>query len=185
MRTKFVAASAVTLSSFLFWAPAKADTSGTPAEELAKEFAEMKHEFSATDEELLASFRKYLGVMRATRSVIEEKDFPVPTSEELRDIVSKMGESVQKMENTSMLFAVEALKFLNAEDVDGAKNYLRSTLAHQYSSAVVKNPTSEDLVLVRVRELTENDAVLDRLIQDKLKPQRERNAEPLDSPEIK
>ncbi len=169
--------------SLLLVPHAQSDTKETPHSELETLLVEIKNEFEVSDEELAQGIRKFFKTTKAIQSITKREDLWGPdgySEEDLEKMIRGMSESFQKMENISMIYATDALTFLNANDIEAAKNHLRKNLASQYSTAISKEGAPNDFILARVQKLAETDAVLDRLIQEAMRSRREASEKPSD-----
>jgi|GEM_PF-5374206 len=81
------------------------------------------------------------------------------------NVAEEMKEQMQEFETMSMLSEVFILEYLQRDDVDGAKEHLRSNIASRYRKELQEGTPRDDSMIARVEKLAAEDPILGRMIR--------------------
>ena len=102
-----------------------------------------------------------------------------------KKLIKDSKDGLNSLRTMGMLGGVYVLEYLNKNDVEGAKEYLRSNLAHAYREEVRLGTSVDDSLMVKVRKLAESDEELKRLMDKQSDGEPAAAGEPAPRPESK
>ena len=152
----------------------KADEQMTFGAELHEGLLEIQQDRELSDQEMVAILQEWYSAEQM--AMREDLWGPGGLEAYTVKIIEDQREQMRRFETMSMLSEVFILEYLQQDDVEGAKEQLRSNLASRYREELREGTSPDNSMMTRVEKLAEKDLELRRLMNDK--PSGEQGAAP-------